>query len=274
VAHAQVEGQSSVGYIDTAIPMNQIRLRFEAGYDYPFPDRGGFTYSRSSIAGGQSAEPRASYQEVSAYAEFCPMANLSVFAEVPVRAINPTDDPDATGVGDISGGVKYAFFTDEDALLTAQLRVYAPTGDSGLHLGSGHASIEPALLAWSRLAEGFFGEGELRLWIPVGGGDQSYNSHVVRYGIGTSYAVWEKDGLTVLPVLEFVGWTFLDGQKHVNTPDGMGTTVGAGGDTIVNAKLGVRFRTEMGDFYVGYGRALTGEPFYKDVLRAEYRFRW
>ena len=51
-----------------------------------------------------------------------------------------------------------------------------------------------------------------------------------------------------------------------------GTVKSAGGDTIVNAKIGARFT--FGDaqsLYFGYGRALTGTVWYKDIIRVEYR---
>ena len=51
-----------------------------------------------------------------------------------------------------------------------------------------------------------------------------------------------------------------------------GTEKGAAGDTIVNAKVGVRFKLgEFGDFYTGYGRALTGSRWYEETLRVEFR---
>ena len=272
-AQAQISSSSSVGYVDSAIPMNQLRLRFDASYDYPFPDRGEFFYSHSHNKQGEPAEVKADAQEFSAYGEFALEPRFSVFAELPVRAISPTFDPNATGLGDVNGGFKYAFLSDEDVTVSFQLRGYAPSGNRMLHLGSGHASVEPAVLAYANLIDGLIGEGELRLFVPVGG-DRHYDSNVVRYGVGFSYPVWERPGLAVVPVTELVGWTFLDGHKSVNSPEGVGVIVGAGGDTIVNVKLGVRFRTDYGDFYAGYGRSLTGEPFYKNVLRLEYRYRW
>jgi hypothetical protein len=273
-ARAQTSSESSVGYVDGAIPYNQFRLRFEASYDYPFPDRGEFFYSHSRMKPGESAELKADAQELAAYGEITLDPRFSVFAEVPLRAINPTLDPNATGLGDASAGFKYAFFSDEDYTATFQLRGYAPSGNKMLHLGSGHASVEPALLGYARLTdEGLVGEGELRLFVPIGG-DRHYDSYVVRYGVGFSHPVWERPGLVVVPVAEFVGWTFLDGHKAVNLPDGVGTIVGAGGDTIVNVKLGVRLRTDYGDLYVGYGHAVSGTPFYKDIVRVEYRIRW
>ena len=82
------------------------------------------------------------------------------------------------------------------------------------------------------------------------------------------------------PVVEFVGWTVLSGQEA----DGAtGTIENARGDTIINAKLGVRFGfgeliqpggVSRTDFYVGYGRALTGDVWYRDLIRAEWRINF
>lgn len=272
-AHAQISSSSGVGYVDGAIPINQLRMRFDSAYNYPFPNRGQFGYSRSPLQPGQPAEVRADAQEFSAYGELALLPQLSTFVEVPLRAIDPTFDPNASGFGDVNAGVKYAFLYEEDFITSFQMRIYAPTGRKAAHLGSGHASAEPALLGYARLSDCLVAEGELRLWVPLSGNDD-FNSHVVRYGLGASYKVWEREGFAVVPVVEFVGWTFLDGRKAINAPDGTGIEVSASNDTIINAKLGVRFRTDVGDFYVGYGRALSGEPFYKDLLRVEYRYQW
>jgi hypothetical protein len=81
-------------------------------------------------------------------------------------------------------------------------------------------------------------------------------------------------------VVECVGWTVLGGKEAVFPTD---TAVSAVGDTIVNAKFGVR--TQLGkpvgngilrraDFYAGYGRALTGEVWYKEIMRFEFRLRF
>jgi hypothetical protein len=222
---------------------------------------------------GEPAEVKADMQEASAYVELALLPRLSVFGEVPVRAISPTFDPNATGLSDVNAGFKFAFLYEEDFIASFQLRVIAQTVNAAKHLGSGHSSLEPAVLGYAQLTDELAVEGELRLWVPVGG-DAQYDSHVVRYGVGASYQAWETDNLAVAPVLELVGWTFLDGQKSINAPDGTGIVVGAGGDTIVNAKLGVRVRTDYGDFYAGYGRAVTNDSFYKNIVRFEYRYTW
>ena len=48
--------------------------------------------------------------------------------------------------------------------------------------------------------------------------------------------------------------------------------INAAGDTIVNGKVGVRtYFGEGSDLYIGYGHALTGDRWYKDIIRVEYR---
>ena len=93
---------------------------------------------------------------------------------------------------------------------------------------------------------------------------------MLRYGVGVGYDVYQSCDRTrrITPIIELVGWTVLDGKETANPP---GVTQDASGDTIVNVKAGVRFFTgEHSNFYLGYGRALTGEVWYKDLIRAEY----
>jgi hypothetical protein len=63
-------------------------------------------------------------------------------------------------------------------------------------------------------------------------------------------------------------------------PNAVAAIHDAGGETIVNAKVGVRFgfgRTDAtgflshSDLAVSYGRALTGTVWYKEIVRVEYR---
>ena len=97
---------------------------------------------------------------------------------------------------------------------------------------------------------------------------------MIRYGTGLGYTVYQDGRLAVTPVVEFVGWTFLNGQSEVVLPSGIETQENktAGGTTIINLKGGVRFRwNNWGDIYAGYGHALTGAVLYKEIARVELR---
>jgi hypothetical protein len=263
---------SSVGYIDPAIPGDVFRFRFDANYDDRRPTRAEFVYPRGGPAGPGLPEPesRIDYQEISAYLETVVTDRLSAFVDVPVRFINPTINPDHAGLSDVDAGFKYAFLYDETRVATFQFRTYAPTGDSRRGLGTDHVTVEPALLYYDRLTERLGLEGELRLWTPVGGTD--FAGDIVRYGLGLHYDLFRTSHCTVTPAAEFVGWTVLDGKETVLPATGPAFVHDANGETIVNAKLGVFFKFgDRADVYAGYGRALTGDAWYEDTLRVQFR---
>jgi hypothetical protein len=125
-------------------------------------------------------------------------------------------------------------------------------------------------------------EAELRDWIPIDGSSglgtgspgEGFSGNIVRYGVGLGYDLVDDCRYRLTPIAEVVGWTVLDGFATV-TSDGTLATISVpevDGDTIVNVKIGTRLTFGNGDsLYAGYGRALTGDTWYDDVLRIEYR---
>jgi hypothetical protein len=261
-------GGSSVGYIDSALPLSQLRLRYDTAYESNRPNRAEFFYAKGFPGGPGLPLPETgvNYQDLSAYLEVAAGERFSAFVEVPYRFLNPEINRDTDGLSDMNAGFKYAFWRDDCRTVTFQLRTYAPTGDARQGLGTNHVSLEPALLVFLPLGERLTFEGELRYWIPIGGTD--FAGDVIRYGAGLSYAVVQTCNWRVAPVAEFVGWTALGGKETVAG----GFAKDAAGDTIVNVKLGVRARyQDVGDVYAGYGRALTGDHWYDNILRLEFR---
>ena len=265
----------TVGYIDSAIPIDLFRLRFDAASNSNHPNRAEFFYAKTGpgAPGLPLPERKIDYQELSVYVEKKILPNLSLFADVPIRFLNPEINSDHWGLSDVDAGAKYAFLTREDFVATLQLRIYAPAGDAGRGLGNDHVSVEPALLFWWRPGERWGVEGELRYWAPIGGTD--FAGDIVRYGVGVHYDVLRSPSFWVAPVIELVGWSVLSGKEAELAPDDTATVRSAAGDTIVNLKLGVRLGLgERSDLYVGYGRALTGDHWYTDDLRVEWRWAY
>jgi hypothetical protein len=262
---------STVGYIDNPVPGNFLRLRVDAAWGNNRATRAEFFYARGAPFGPGLPLPETNddFQEIMAYAEGLLTPNLSAFVEVPVRFLNPTVNENHAGFGDLNTGFKWAFLRNANQVTSFQFRVYAPTGDADKGLGTDHASLEPALLCLYRPTDRLRIASELRLWVPVGG--TSFSGEIIRYGIGFSYGERPADRWWVVPVIEFVGWTVLSGQEAI-TPPLPPLVVSAAGDTIVNAKIGLRIGFgQRCDFYSGYGRALTGEVWYKDIWRTEFR---
>lgn len=263
---------SRVGYIDSALPGDQFRLRFDAGYDFRRPTRAEFFYpqSRPGGPGLPMPEPRIDFQDLSSYLELAAGPRLSGFVEIPWRFLNPEVNANANGLGDMNAGFKYAVFDAPDLVATFQFRTYIPTGDGRRGLGTHHVSLEPAFLVYKPLSDRLGFEGELRYWTPIGG--TAFAGDIIRYGAGLHYDLFQCCNVHVSPVAEFVGWTVLSGKESAVAPSGRVIVEGAAGDTIVNAKLGLRFTLDgRGDFYAGYGQPLTGDRWYANTFRLEFR---
>lgn len=203
-ASGQELGTSDAGYIDGAIIRNQLRFRFDAGFDNPAPDRAEFFYPMCGcLPGGPGpplAESRVDYQEFEEYLEYAFRPGMSAFVELPIRIIDPNINANDAGLGDIRAGIKYALIEDCDRWLTFQLRAYFPTGDGRRGLGTEHFSIEPGLL-FQRSFDGFSVFSEFRTWVPFGTSTQTvsdptlgnvefdYSGSIVRYGVGFSYDI-------------------------------------------------------------------------------------
>lgn len=281
---------TDVGYIDSAIPATQFRLRFDAAYNNPFPDRAEFFY-RATPTAASAAESRVDYQDASSYFEVALRPSTSAFVEGQIRFLNPELNTNTSGFGDLQVGFKQLLWTNRHSLLSFQLRSYLPTGDADERLGTDHVRLEPGLLYLERLGTRTKFEGELRLWVPIGGSEtangEDFAGEILRYGIGLSHDLCrsqtvgrqcgcdQSDCSRTSGVFELVGWSILDGFGTITDPSGVGVTLmPLDGDTILNAKVGIRWTDARRSIYLGYGRALTGDLWYQNILRAEYALRY
>ena len=298
---------SMVGYIDNAIVGNEVRVRFNAAFNDQFPDRAEFIYGKCGCyatllkppPANAGYDPKApgprpgipknvNFQALSFMGEYAPTRRFSVFAELPIRWLQPSGVvlpagataafPNGAGISDITVGLKYAMLVTERNYLTAQLTTYFPSGNALHGLGTNHYSLEPAILYHGTVSDRFAVEGEIGGWLPTGGsagnpttGSQGFAGNIFFYGIGPSYTVTTGNKFRLAPVVELIGWSVTGGQQTEITSIG-GPTFSASGTNIVNIKLGARmaFR-ERNSVYIGYGRPLTSSDWYNDILRVEYR---
>jgi hypothetical protein len=289
---------SGVGYIDSAIVGTQVRFRFDAAYDFDEADRAEFFYSTWDTLGGKTPvntigpNDSVDAQFLKLYYEQAVTQRLSAFIETAVIFNVPSGNPGPLpstaqsqtrqGFGDMIVGFKYNLVNRNDQLLTFQLKNYIPTGEDAKWLTAGHYSIEPAILYFNRLNNNWTLEAELRDWISIdgaqGGLPGPYAGNVLRYGAGLTYNWIDNCSFSLRPVAELVGWSVLQGQKFAFASEGAARNgpVDAAGDTIVNFKIGARIarRGGVGDFYMGYGTALTSEAWYQNILRVDYRIKF
>ena len=263
---------SGVGYVDTALIGGRARLRYDAGFDNIKPSRAEFFWPVGQPLGpGPGPETSVDYQDISTYVEWAPLARLSLFVDTAYRMVDPELQDDASGLGDMQAGFKFALRQDACQTTTFQLRGYFPTGDGSEGLGTDHLSIEPALLHFRRFGPRLSLELELRDWIAVGG-TSDFAGNVLRYGGGLNFQLKQSKTTPLFVVGELVGWTVLDGMTAFSPTPTERIVEDAAGDTIVNVKFGLRQALTGGyDIYAGYGQALTDEAWYDHIYRIELR---
>jgi hypothetical protein len=264
---------TSAGYIDNPLPLDQFFIRSDSGSGFARPNRAEFFYAQPRPRGPGLPRPerQIDFTELTAGVERVLAPRLSVFAGVPTRFLNPQVNANAAGLGDVWAGFKYVAWRDRATVATFQLTAWAPSGNPNLGLGTNHATLEPALLAAHSPVDRLTLLGEFRAWTPLGGTD--FAGEVLRYGLGARYDLVRSPNFRAAPVIEFVGWEVLGGKQSGLTDAGFPVTQSAAGTSILNLKVGCRFDwgTRAG-LYVGYGRPLTGERWYSDVVRVEARW--
>jgi Putative MetA-pathway of phenol degradation len=295
---------SMVGYIDNAIVGNEVRIRFDAGFDDNRPDRAEFFYAQCGC--NLAVAPNApgpkpglvthlNFQQLYMRAEYAPVQRLSFYADVPIRWVQPQTfvpaslPPGSTGFGNQSGisdvwaGFKFAALSSSDHYLTFQFSAGFPSGDSSKGLGTNHYSIQPELLYYQRITDRWSFEGQIGDTHPIGsssapsgsptGPVEDFAGDVFVYGLGPSYQLYKGENVRITPVLELVGWRLLSGLETNGNLIPNYPIVSSDGINIVNLKAG--FRTSVGNhnsIYIGYGQALTHEMWYKHIVRIEYRY--
>ncbi len=226
----------NAGYIDLAIPGNQVRMIFDSGYDLNRPTRNEFFYAKRGPDGPGLPLPESSidYQDAQIYMEQLVSEDVSAFIQLGSRSLDPEINENSTGLSDMQLGIKAALVSSPDMVLSGQLRVSVPTGDADRGLGTHNTNIEPGLLLFAPVDDKLAVLGELRYWIPVDGTD--FAGPVLRYGIGTQYKLYESESTKIVPIIELVGWTAFDGLTISPAPASV--LEDADGDTIINLKAG------------------------------------
>jgi hypothetical protein len=260
-----------VSFIDSALPRTQARLMFDFAEHIREPSRAEYFQPKGGLPGSPGPpfpETNVNYFQVMMHGEVGIFPTFSTFMETPLTFVDADVNKDPWGLGDISLGCKWAFVNTGSLVTTFQLRATIPTASNSA-LGTDHVSVEPALLADLHLLDKLNLEGELRYWVPIGGTD--FAGNILRYGLGLSYKIPLSDSMFLAPVAEGIGWTVLGGKEMV--VDSGNVSIQGAETTIFNIYGGLRLGLgSRASVYAGYGRALTGPDWYRDIFRLEVRF--
>ena len=250
--------------------MTQTRIRWDAGFDYRFPDTAEFFWPQIGTKGPKVNPASLRYDDLTLYQEVA-AKGFSFFFEVPYRTFDTNVGAGSSGFGDMNLGVKSVILDRELLLVTTQLRTFIPTGNFNSGLGTGHASLEPSLLAALKLSPTTYLQTELSEWIPLGG-TSGFEGSVFHYHFSLNQNLCHcGDCINVIGTLEFNGYTF----QGAFTDFPGGVTTGMNGGTYANAGPGLRVQIcdhfDVGvaaDF--GFGDHHGPGQIYRTELRIRY----
>jgi hypothetical protein len=262
--------------IEVSQPQWNFRIRNDGFVRFQRPDRSEFFWSRPSSANGRGpglVERTVNYQEVKFLYELGG-PKFSTGTELPLRAVDPEFNDNSAGLGDINVTVKTVLIDGRIWQLTQMMRTYFATGVARRGLGTGHIAMEPAFLIRYKINPGLFVHSEVRFLYPLGA-HPDHSGEVVRWGIGTSWVWYETDFIALLPTLELVGWSLLDGLESQPPPLPAAEVDSA---TIINVYPGMRIVIDdngdfgLFEFGISGGVALTSEHLYESMLRIDLRW--
>ncbi len=265
--------------IDYSQPLNNFRMRYESAWNWQLPDRAEIFWSRYKALSGKGplfVERSVSYQDLRMMLEVPAGPNFSTMTELPIRALDPEVNQNTTGLGDMNIATKTVLINGRTCQLTQIFRTYINTGSAKKGLGSGHVSMEPGFLLRYRWDDLTYVHSEIKYWFPIAGDPRSAGQFL-RYGIGVSRVLYDCDSFAVIPTLEWVGWTVLDGYE---TPYPAGPPRHIDPVVIGNLYPGVRIvKDSGGDFGlfelgISGGFATVSDQFYNSILRLELRWSY
>ncbi len=255
---------------DSPRPVTQTRIRWDDGLNDHFPDTAEYFWAQIGTKGPKNPETRVNYNEGTLYQEVA-AKGASFFIEVPYLSVDPAQNPSAAGIGDMNLGTKAVLLDRELLLLTFQFKTVLPTGNPSTGIGTGHVSLEPALLGALKLTSSTYLQGELAYWIPISGTSGAAGS-VLEYHASLNQSLWNRvDCFNVIGTLEVNGLTYRGSFTDVT-----GAVVGNGsGSSYLSAGPGLRLafcnRVDLG-LGVGFGFGDDHGP--EQIYRTELRVRF
>jgi len=269
-------GRERVAYapfeIDITQPFGNFLWRTQAVYDLTKPDRAEAFWARPG-RGPLLPESSVDYQEFRLRLETGSNA-FSLATDVPIRLLNPEQNDNTGGIGDIELVQKTRLIDGNRWQMTQLLRTVFNSGNAKKGLGTGHVSMEPGMLWRYRYSDITFLHSELKMTFPVPG-TPGYAGPLLKWGIGVSHVWYETDTTAYIPTLEFTNIWVLDGQ-FIPFPGGL--PVDVRGDGIFNLAPGLRVVHDTGgdvgvvEFVYSGVFAVGSDGWYDALLRFDLRF--
>jgi hypothetical protein len=275
---------------DAPRPITQLKLVFQDLYGITDPDKGEIFEARFNTKGGTGKNLLAPHSEASirdfymvneaAVGRFSlsvttPYQQTSIDGNVGVPANGGTASG-ASGLGDIILGTKSLLLDCELMQVAFEFNTFLPSGNFTKGLGTGHVSLEPALLMALKLTPTTYLQTELAYRFPIGG-DQAAEGPLFHYHLSVNQLLWNcGHDIQLIGTAELNGWEIEGGGFTVVVPGDSGF-LGSAKDVADSVSIGPGIRLvfcDKIDFGVAAYYSLTDDTFGREGVRAEFRWRF
>jgi hypothetical protein len=289
-------------FIHTTQPFNNCFIQGDAARDWEFPDRAEYFWAKTPGGRGpvdpgidpvtllplNRGERSVNYQEVDLHLERAATDRVGIATDIPFRLVDPEFRDDTAGLGDMTVSQKAVLLDGKCWQLTQILDTRIPTGSVHHGTGDGHVSMNAGIAYRYKWSEDTYMHGDFTYLFPIGA-DKDFSGQIFNYGIGFSHVWIDTDTYALIPTLELLGWTVVDGRETLPgsvpnvqppaTPTSfVATSVPVNSIGILNISPGLRWVCDKGrdcgvkEFGISSGIALTEQHFYEEILRIQ--FRW
>lgn len=259
--------------IDSVQPSSNTRIRFGFDYGRRFVDRAGIYWGKIGGPGPPVAERSVDAQEFRIAFE-TGGGKFSVTTEVPFRAVNPDNNANHAGLGDLTLTTKTVLNDGAQWQLTQTFRSYFNTGAASSGLGTGHISFEPGLVARYKYRPQTEFHGMINYFFPVGS-DPIASGQAIHWGLGGAHTTFDSDDRALIQTIELTGWNVLNGTETV--PNSL-NVISSDGIEILNLTHGFRWvfdnSSDLGTVEAGFATVfpLLSDRWSNATLLFE--FRW
>jgi hypothetical protein len=256
---------------DSPRPVTQTRFRWDVGFDYRFPDTAEFFLGKLGTKGPKNSVESMRYAELRIYQEIAAGPGASAFFDFAYRTLDTGTNPSAAGLCDIIAGAKSVVLDRELLLVSTQFTTYIPSGNFLTGLGTGHVSLEPAILAALKLAPSTYLQTELAYWIPLGG-TSGFMGSTFHYHFALNHNLYRHgDFLNIVGTVELNGYTYRG--QFTDFPSGVATPLSGRGYINMGPGIRVQFCDKV-DIGVGAAFGLTRDHGPRELYRTELRIRF
>lgn len=227
--------------IDPAVPANMNRIRFKSMIGYKLPDRSEYLWSKIGGRGPKQTESQLDIHQITIYSEKG-SDKASAFFEIPITMLDPFNNSNTAGPGDMVIGAKSVMLQDENWVITSLMRTYTPLGTPRRGLGRGHLSLEPGVAVQWRWGRRTYMFGNMKFHFPIAA-NFDFGGEVLITGIGFTRVLLTDPvsppvgrSWALVMTSETIITSFLDGLMTLPN----GTVVDAEGSVAVQ-NLGLRY---------------------------------